>query len=465
MPHSPHDAPQVTIIGGGLAGLAAAVAACERGLRVELLEMRQHLGGRAGSFRDPQSGEWLDHCQHVAMGCCTNFLDLCRRTGLTDCFRRDRRLHFFGPDGRRCDFAPWTWLPAPLHLGPALWRQEYLSWRDRWAIGRSLLRLARLQGVEADGQTMQQWLAAEGQSDEAVDRFWSLVIVSALSETPERVSLAAGRKVFVDGLMASGSSYELVLPRVPLAEIYDRRLARWLGDRGVAIRRGVRACRLQGDARRVVGIQQADGTTAAADHVILAVPWRQAAGLLDEGLLVLLPQCSASRRLEAAAISAVHLWFDRPVISLPHAVLVGRMSQWVFRRGDGSACQVVVSAAHAVARQGRDAVVAEVLGDLRTVWPEVRRARLIRSRLAIYREAVFSPRPGAEGFRPPQSTAVENLALAGDWTATGWPATMESAVRSGYRAAESVLQRLGHPQAVLVADPAPSWAARWLWGR
>ena len=146
----------MAIVGGGLAGLAAAVAAVERGFRVELFEQANSLGGRAGSFVDSETGQRIDYCQHVAMGCCTSFLDFCRRTGIDDCFERSGTLHFIGPDGTRHDFAPSRWLPAPLHLLPGLMRLKYLSLGERWGIVRALRKLAR-QRIDAQASPRSLW--------------------------------------------------------------------------------------------------------------------------------------------------------------------------------------------------------------------------------------------------------------------------------------------------------------------
>ena len=216
----------MAVVGGGLAGLAAAAALAERGVRVELFEARRQLAGRAGSFRDPATGELVDHCQHVSMGCCTNLADFCRRTGIADCFRRDSRLHFFAPDGRRYDLAANRWLPAPLHLAPSFLRLGYLTLGERLAIARALWKLARMprcitthtmtaadQLSASKGEwsmpatepftTAGEWLRRNGQSEQSIKLFWEPVLISALGESLERAGPAYARKVFVDGFMVS----------------------------------------------------------------------------------------------------------------------------------------------------------------------------------------------------------------------------------------------------------------------
>jgi predicted NAD/FAD-dependent oxidoreductase len=214
------------------------------------------------------------------------------------------------------------------------------------------------------------------------------------------------------------------------------------------------------------------------DYVVLATPWRRAAELLRD-IEPLAPTVAAISRLDAAPITGVHLWFDRPITPLPHAVLVGRLSQWLFRRAvhasedsltnsresGGHYYQVVISASRALKQQDRDTTISQVVADLRAVFPAAREARLLRQRLVTEREAVFSPVPGVDRLRPSQQTPIDNLYLAGDWTATDWPATMEGAVRGGYLAAQALLARLGRPQNLLVPDLPPSWIMRRLTGR
>ena len=465
----------VAIVGGGLAGLAAAVAAVERGWQVELFERSPWLGGRAGSFVDSESGQRIDYCRHVAMGCCTSFLDFCRRTGIADCFDRTATLHFIGPEGTRHDFTPSRWLPAPLHLLSGLWRLRYLSSGERWGIISTIRRLCgpRPSPLPEGEGTIGAWLCCQGQSDRAIERFWSPVVVGALGETVDRASLAAAQKVFRDGFLASRRASDLVLPRLPLGEIFHDRVGEWLANHGVKVHLATPVRQIEGGdvsgtrrmpalhtacagyGKRAETVVLADGTRRTFDAVIVAVPWHKVRSLLAEDLLAAMPALGGLDRIEPAAITAVHLWFDRPITSLPHAVLVGRLGQWMFTNRCGAGvpparsvvggtpapqhyCQVVISASHRLAPPNQDELLAEVRSELEVIWPAARTGRLLHSRVVAQPAAVFSCVPGLDGLRPPQQTPIENLALAGDWTATGWPATMESAVRSGYQAAESL---------------------------
>ena len=469
MTSSHADLPRVAVVGGGLAGLAAAVALRGAGCRVSLYEARRQLGGRAASFSDPETGGWVDHCQHVSMGCCTNLADFCRRTQIGDLFRRDPVLHFIGPDLNRYDVRPSRWLPPPLHLAPALMRLRYLTVMDRVRIAGGLWRLLRMSSTEAhDLPPVQQWLRSLGQSEAAIERFWAVILVSALGESLERASVVAARKVLVDGFMAARAACEIEVPRVPLSEVYGERLNSWLRDHGVQVHLGTAVQALEHSGNQQWRIVIAGLEPVHSDCVVAAVTWRRIAELLPLETSVKLPWLPRLSEIHAAPITAVHLWFDRSITQLPHAVIVGRLSQWLFSRGedstaDSAAChyyQVVISASHNLSGRDRDDVVREVCEDLGAIWPQARGARLLRARVVTDPIAVPSIGPTVERLRPSQETGVPGLFVAGDWTATGWPATMEGAVRSGYLAAEAILKLSGHARKVLVPDLPRSWLAR-----
>lgn len=466
--------PRVAVVGGGLAGLSAALALAERGCAVELFESKRNLGGRAGSFVDKATGEAIDHCQHVAMGCCTNYLDFCRRVGAFESLRRVRELNFIGPFGSQCGFRPSSWLPAPLHLSAGLRRLWYIPRSERRAIKRAFVHLARLEGDPAN-VTVNEWLKSQNQSPLLIDWFWSVVLESALGDDIKRASLAAARKVFVDGFMASRRAYEVYVPTVPLATIYDRFVAARLRELGVAIHCEAAVERLVGNADGVEALTFRDGTTRTFDEYVVAVPWRGIARLLDDRIAATMPNLAELNRLPTSPISAVHLWFDRPITSLDHAVLVGRLSQWVFNRGVDKSddplrggtyyYQVVISGPRGIVGGSQKRIVHLVCEELREVFPAASRASLVEGRVIADRDAVFAPTPEWERIRPPQATPVPNLFLAGDWTATGWPATMEGAVRSGRLAAEAVLRKAGRNvthDPIVAPDLPRGWLARWL---
>jgi protoporphyrinogen oxidase len=268
----------------------------------------------------------------------------------------------------------------------------------------------------------------------------------------------------------------VLVPKVPLGELYDNRIADWLRAREVTIHLETSVERITGDADRATGIQLAAGEEQSFDHTILAVPWRRAAGMLPPNLLDRAPALAQCQSLASAPITAVHLWLDQQITDLPHAVLVGRLSQWVFARSAGRGApgpdrpgehyyQVVISGSHELAGRDRQSVIEEVLADLRAVFPAARTARLLRSKLITEPDAVFSARPGLDRVRPGAESGIERLLLAGDWTGTGWPATMEGAIRSGYLAAEALLARIGRPQPLVVPDLPRGWLVKLLVAR
>jgi squalene-associated FAD-dependent desaturase len=431
--------PHVVIVGGGLAGLAAAAALTDRECRVTVLESRRRCGGRAASFEDPVSGGLVDACQHVAMGCCTNFLDLCRWGGLDDALRRDRTLWFIGPDGDRSRCTPSRSLPAPLHLAPLLLGMRHFSMVEKFSLARGMLRLARHRPTDrADAATALEWLRAAAQPDRVIRLFWQPVIESALGESIDLVSVAAARKVAVDGFLAHRDAADLIVPTIPLGTLLGERLVARLEARRAAVRTGAAVTAIEHDGHDAVTAVRLGAEVVPCDAVVLAVPWKAAGRLVPDVV------GSGDDRLAGSPITAVHLWFDRDVVDVPHAVLVGRVSQWVFRGEPGAGhCQVVISASRGLLQGDRRALVDQVVAEIREVLPHAREATLREAKVVTDPTAVLSVRPGVEAFRPAARTGVANLVLAGDWTATGWPSTMEGAIRSGRIAAQEVGRALG----------------------
>lgn len=456
----------VIIIGGGLAGLAAAVALTGQGIPVTLVEARQRLGGRAGSFVDPDSGETLDNCQHVSLGCCTNLAHFCRTVGIADRFRTERALTFIGPDGSVCPFRELP-LPAPLHLLNAFRKLTYFNARERRQLVAGLRALAPELPATDRNRPFRDWLNEHQQPPRLQELFWHVVLVSALSESLDRIDSGHARKVFVDTFLANRAGWHVLIPTVSLDELYGDPVRNWLESRGSRVRTGA-ACRsLELHDGRIAEVVLRDGERLAADAAIVAVPhWRLAELLPDE--LAQRPEIRQLSRIETAPISSVHVWFDRPITELPHAVLVGRLSQWMFNRtalwgrtdGDGWGYQIVISASREVRERGSTEIVDAVIDELRSIWPVARDAQVVRSKLVTEQRAVFSPTPGVDDLRLPQQSPIANLLFAGDWTLTGWPATMEGAVRSGYLAAEKLLAGRGQNATILQPDLPVSWLSR-----
>jgi len=463
------------VVGGGLAGISAALALAKNGVQVTILESRRRLGGRTGSFtvEHPQSGELedIDYCQHVGMGCCTNLKQLIQWLGQEHDWQAHRQLHLFGPSGVYQQLQAWPLLPAPLHLSGWLLKWPGLNLRDRVSVARGLLAIDKLQlDAATHTQSALGWLQSQGQTTGAIQRFWSTIVVSALGEELSRVSLAAVAKVLQEGFLRHRDAFHLLVPTRPLGELFGTRTAEQLRDHQVELHLAspVSAIDYSSDAAIRVTSGQRSFT---ADSLVLAVPWHQL-GKIDfgndsAGLAQLAKSCG---QLQSSAITGVHTWWDRRWLELPHAAIVGRLCQWVFPKGDaiqtntipektipsqlGAASvsaaqaehyyQIVISATSSRRRGHAHDLATQIQRDLEEVFPAVRDAKLLRYQVVTDPQAVFSISPESHGWRPdPQVTS--RLMLAGDWTATGWPATMEGAVLSGFRAAEQLL-RLNHAQ-------------------
>jgi squalene-associated FAD-dependent desaturase len=456
----------VLVIGGGLAGLSAAAALAPRGFRVTVLESRQRLGGRAGSFADAASGQLIDACQHVSMGCCTNFAHFCETVGIGHLLAPQPTLYFVTPDRRVSRFKADPW-PAPFHLGRALASAHYLTAREKARVGWGLAAMLR-EPPDAD-PPLSEWLPRHRQTRRTIDRFWGVVLTSALNETVERAGFKYARMVFRDGFLRHRDGFVVRVPTVPLGRLYGDELRGWLTRHGVEVRENAAVRRLEMTNDRMTNDETGngsssfvirhsvisrvvlrDGSALSADYYVLAVPFDRVMDLLPDEWAAD-PYFAAAKNLAPSPITSVHLWYDRPALKLPHAVLVDCLGQWVFNRGEVAPgewyVQVVVSAARPLRGLGRDEITRRVADELARLFPN--RATHLRSRVVTEHAATFSAVPGVDRFRPPQASPVPNLVLAGDWTATGWPATMEGAVRSGYLAAEAVLARAGRPERLL----------------
>ena len=324
----------------------------------------------------------------------------------------------------------------------------------RFVLGRmqaddkGLSKLAEATGFDPrrdlDEITMQAWLEQHYQPPRVIERFWRQVLVSAINEELHLMSAAHGFQVFWLGFLAGPDFYEMGVPAVPLAELYG--LDRWQRFPLVRLhgRRPVESIRMDGE--RVASLM-VDGSAVAADVYVSALPFEKA-----QTLLPALPiDWSAFTH---SPITGIHLWFDRPVTQLPHGTLLDRTIQWFFNKDGGRYLQVVVSASRSLTEMPRAEVIALALRELAEFLPAVKEAQLVKAHVVKEVRATFSACPGLEAKRPEAKTRIENLFLAGDWTRSGWPATMEGAVRSGYLAAEAVARHFGQPQQFLKPDVA-----------
>jgi squalene-associated FAD-dependent desaturase len=428
--------PRVLIAGGGLAGLAAAAALGGAGFEVEVFEARPFLGGRATSYTLPseEGGEVIDNCQHVLLACFTNLLNLYRRLGVRDRIHFFREFRFVEPGGRVSVLGAGR-LPAPLNLAGSFARLRFLSLKDKLALARGLMALARERGrrTDLDRITMLEWLREKRQTPGAIARFWQPVLVSAINEDLDRMAAGHGFQVLWQGFLAHPDAHRMGLSTVPLGELYA---VRDLANASVHLKAPVECFGIE-DGRVLAA--RVEGEPVAADYYVSALPFERV-GAVAPGLGL---DVSA---FEHSPITGIHLWFDRPVMGFPHATLLDRTIQWAFDKGEGRTIQLVVSASRNLVEMSRQEVIGLALREFAEFFPAAGQARLLKAHVVKEVRATFSARPGLEALRPAARTGIPNLFLAGDWTRTGWPATMEGAVRSGYLAAEAVAEAAGRPQ-------------------
>jgi len=446
------SAPQVAIAGGGLAGLAAGCVLADAGLRVTLIEKRPFVGGRASSYEHPGTGEVVDNCQHVLLGCCTNLIDFYRRIGVADKIGWYDRLNFIEPGGRRSEIAP-SWLPPPFHTAPSFLRARSLGLGDKLAIVRAMMSIAQ-RLPEDTGETFMQWLKRHGQTERAIERFWKVVLVSALNEDLERMSVYYAAQVFREAFLKSREGGRMGVPRVPLTELYGA-AAEYIQAHGgeVRLRAQVESFRAEPAGVRLC----VNGAEMACDFAVLAVPFDALGRLLPQSATAG-PLAEMISHFETSPITGIHLWFDREITDLDHAVLLDRTIQWMFHksrllgRGGPSYVELVVSSSKALVEKPRGEIIEMALGELGEFFPTAREAKLVKATVIKEVHATYSALPGADAYRPPAATGWPRVFLAGDWTRTGWPATMEGAVRSGYLAAEAVAQSAGKSAKFAVGD-------------
>jgi squalene-associated FAD-dependent desaturase len=480
MPANPSQ-PTVAVAGGGLAGLAAACALSDAGFRVTLFEKRPFLGGRAASYEHPGTGEVVDNCQHVLLGCCTNLIDFYRRTGVEERIRWYDKLVFLEPGGRASCIEPSS-LPAPMHIAPGFLRAACLGWRDKlsiaWAMmllagnpfGRGaepVLALSEPRVIPGDtGESFLTWLHRHYQTKQAIVRFWKTILVSALNEDLDHISVPYAAQVVRESFLKSPAAGRMGVPTVPLTDLYNA-AGDYVRARGgdLRFRRPVEGWAAESSQVRV----RLGDSEESFDYLVVALPF----DALDRILPDARESAPIRQRLsyfQASPITGIHLWFDRQISELDHAVLLDRTIQWMFHKSRlqpirtqaangasaGSYVELVVSSSKTLIEKSRNQIVDLALGEVREFFPAAREANLMKATVIKELNATYSPRPGIEAHRPSAMTAWPRVFLAGDWTATGWPATMEGAVRSGYLAAEGLARRAGQSQVRFLSPDLPS---------
>jgi len=434
---------RVAVIGGGLAGISAALRCADAGCQVTVFEARPQLGGLTHSF---SRGELrVDNGQHVFLRCCTSYLALLDRLGVTDRVEMQPRLAIpiLTPGAGQPVWLRRNGLPAPLHLSQSLlgYRPLSLLERVRFALAAVALRRVDPTSPATDEQNFGTWLRRHGQSTNAITSLWELVGVATLNSRADGASLSLAATVFQEGLLTDATAADIGWSKVPLRQLHGDPALDCLTAAGAQVRTSTAVrCLEPGDEWQVI----TDGDRTAADQVILAVPPPAAENLLPPGS-VALPE-GWSQRLGSSPIVNVHVVLDRPVLDQPFIAGIDTPVQWVFDRTShsgltsGQYLAVSLSAADDYVDMPTAAMREKFLPELAALLPELRAAAVLDFFVTRERHATFRPAPGTAALRPAPTTATPGLFLAGAYTATGWPATMEGAVRSGEAAASALLQ-------------------------
>ena len=441
----------VAIVGGGVAGIAAAVRAADAGWKPILIETRTKLGGRATSFDDVRSGIELDNCQHVVMGCCTNILELYDRLGVLGDLDWHETLWFSRGNGARDALSIAPILPAPLHYAPSFLRMRMFSLAEKWSIARAFLAILRMgpRGrLRWTGRAFGEFLAETRQPTRVIELFWDPVVVSACNLPSARCEAAHALKVFDDGMLAHRFAGAVGVARVPLARLYDE-VGAILAKAGGELRLRTSAKALAFDGSRVTGVVCDDGVVAA-QAVISAVPPDRLARLCSETLRTHDKRLSRLEDIEFSPILGVHLALRRKVMDVANLALPGRSVHWLFAHEAprnamfAQRIEAVVSAADDWIGLSEDEIAAKILAEIQWAIPGVTQGDIVWSRPVLEKRATFASSPGIDVIRPRTCVhagdlrgGVANLFLAGEWTDTGWPSTMEGAARSGFAAAAS----------------------------
>ncbi len=434
--------PHVIVVGGGLAGLRAALACSDAGARVTLLEARARLGG--ATWSTTRAGLQVDNGQHVFLRCCTAYRGFLADLGVEDRVVLQERLEVpVLVPGRAPAWIRRHRLPAPAHLAPSLLRFAPLALGQRLAVARTARRLAALDRLapQVDSRRFGDWLAEQGESDAAIDGFWDLLVRPTLNLSARDSSLALAAKVFQTGLLSAPDAADIGWAGVPLAELHAEPAARLLRERGADVRLRARVDAVEGSLEGAPSLL-ADGERLTADAVVVAVPHDAAAELLPATSGV---DAGALARLGASPIVNLHVVFDRPVTELAFAAGLGTPLQWIFDRtrssglARGQYLTVSLSAADAWVGHARDELRRVFLPAFEALFPAARAATVERFFVTCERAATFYQGPGTAALRPGPDLAWRGVHLAGAWTDTDWPATMEGAVKSGALAAQHAL--------------------------
>ncbi len=462
----------VTVIGGGVAGMSAACALAETDFRVQLVERRGYLGGRASSYLHPGVGEVIDNCQHVLFGCCTNLQGFYRRIGVANRIHWTRAMTMIEPGGRRSRLEPFELaglrLPAPLHGAPSFMNAKAFTLADKISLGRAMQAMMKPGALDDSRETLGDWLRRHKQTEGALKRFWRLVIASALNAEIDSIAVHYAVKVIRELFLNSAEAGSMGMSTIPLSQLYAP-VTPFIAARGgsVLLNTSIEGAAWDESSRKWLICTRTG--ELVSDYLVLALPF--------EALQKLLPRLPAEEGTEKLArqlerhehwpICSVHLWFDREITELEHAVLLDREIHWMYNQSrlqgrDGHYIELVVSATRAFAALPREAAIQQAVSELAEYFPLVRDAKLLKVALIKEMHATFGVPPGIDWARPHAASPWPNCFLAGDWLDTGWPSTMESAVRSGHLAAEALGLQAEGPFKCFELDLKPQGLMRWI---
>jgi zeta-carotene desaturase len=446
--------------------MSAACALAEAGFRVQLVEQRGYLGGRASSYLHPGVGEVIDNCQHVLFGCCTNLLGFYRRIGSAERIHWTSEMTMIEPGGRSSRLGPFEFgplrLPAPLHSAPSFLSAKAFTLADKLALGRAMRAMMAPEALHSSSESLGDWLRRHKQTEGALNRFWRLVIASALNAEVDAIAVSYAAKVIRELFLNSAVAGSMGMSTVPLSELYAG-VTPFLAERGGGVLLNTHVEGAAWDENAAQWLICARAGELISDFVVLALPFEAIQKLLprlpvEEGAETLARQIE---RHEHWPICSVHLWFDREITELEHAVLLDREIHWMYNQSrlqpgrGGHYIELVVSATRSFAALPREAAIRLALAELAEFFPRVKEARLEKVALVKEMHATFGVPPGIDAARPTAASPWPNLFLAGDWTATGWPSTMESAARSGHLAAEELGRSAENPLCCLEPDLKP----------
>ena len=455
---------RVAVVGGGLAGMAAACELADAGYGVTLVERRPYLGGRTYSFVDPVTGCQVDNGQHVFMRCCSAYLALLQKLGaLSKATLQDHlRVTVRDRQGRQASIYSLA-LPHPLHLLPSFLAYRHLSWRDKAWVAYALLRIYLTDQEDwhrEDERSFLDWLRSHGQSPAAIARLWELLIVATCNNRVDRVSAGQALMVIKTGFLQDPHAADLGFARDGLSSLLVPEVTAHLAQRGAHLALGRQVQGLELEGARALALRFRDGSRLEADAFVSALPFHQLLPLLPQDLREG-PFFGRAAALETAPIVNINLWYDQPVMEEDFLAFLDSPVQWVFNKGrlhghtsSSAYLDVSISDAQEYFALGKEELQALVTGELAVLLPRTAQASLVRCLIIKERHATFAPAPGSWGRRLPAVTPVPNLFLAGEWTDTGWPSTMESAVRSGSAAAQA-LRRALPPRTASTLAPTP----------